>query len=208
MAKYGLCLGHSSSGTHFSSALDPGQFCVCNYEAAAQSRTSGDMWNTYPDMSLSFKETQNSSVIAIKYTASLGSILLTIFSRINRYFGWRGEARVIITMKMLTCDWFRDVAAPPVFAMVQLFLLMSQTVRVFIRGWVCFMVLGSISLGFLRSCAARLPGLETLTQIWYWNLATALHGGCQRWLASWIFEKWHALCCCKDSDLGWEKDGK
>lgn len=179
MAKYGLCLGHSSSGTDFSSALDPGQFCFCNYEAAAQSRTSGDMWNTYPDMSLSFKETQNSSIIAIKYTPSLGSILLTIFSRINRYFGWRGEARVIITMKMLTCDWFRDVAAPPVFAVVQLFLLMSQTVRVYQRLSV-FYGSGLHIAGFLRSCATRLPGLETLTQIRYWNFATALHGGCQR----------------------------
>lgn len=49
------------------------------------------MWNTYPDFSLSFRETQHSSLIAIKYIASLGYILLTIFSRINHLFKlkWR-----------------------------------------------------------------------------------------------------------------------
>lgn len=79
----------------------------------------GDMWNTYPDISLSLRETQHSSLIAIKYTASLGYILLTIFSRISYYFGSRGAARIITTWHF-NMQPLSNVAAPPVFLRVQL----------------------------------------------------------------------------------------
>lgn len=137
------------------------------------------MWNTYPDISLSLRETQHSSLIEIKCTASLGYILLTIFSRISYYFGARGAAWIITTWHF-NMQLLSNVAAPPVFFRVQLFCTGVKLVLLIpwllleadIWGYSCIVHIEGFAQ--LHCSFARL--WAKLTKICKWSFATAPRG--------------------------------
>lgn len=135
------------------------------------------MWTTYPDFSLSFRETQHSSLIPIKYIANLAYNPLPMFSRINHFQLKRGrqidnsmkcDGLVIEQHQLLFSLWHRFAGCTE----VRLTLLISFVL-------LCFMTVPSV-LRVLHSCAAQLPGCHLLNQTLYVNGATALRGFARR----------------------------